>query len=109
MAVDGCAVSSRNSRPHSLYWKDELVGTVTDVAWVDFPWAGGKIVVAALSRDVRAALEYIERESNSDDGLQVWPFADELSENWRIVKPDGEVVEIWPPIIDFATGFVTWR
>jgi hypothetical protein len=94
---------------HLLYCGDQLVGVVTDVGWTDFPWAGGNISLAQLSAEVRAVLEYIDRESKTDDGLQDWPFPDELAEQWRIVKPDGEEVEIMPPVVDFAEGFVTWR
>ena len=94
---------------HRLYWRDQLVGVVTDVGWTDFPWAGGKIMVGELSGEVRAVLEYIGRESKTADGLQDWPFADEMAEHWRIVQPDGKEVEIMPPVVDFADGFVTWR
>jgi hypothetical protein len=94
---------------HNLYWKDQLIGTVTDVGWTDFPWAGGKIILADLSNEVREVLEYVDAESRSDDGLQDWPFDDEMAEHWRIVKPSGEEVEIMPPVVDFVDEFVTWR
>ena len=43
------------------------------------------------------------------EGLRDWPFPDELAEHWRIIKPEGTEIEIMPPIVDFAKGFVTWR
>lgn len=94
---------------HLLYWRDQLVGIVTDVGWTDFPWAGGKVAIATLSDEVCAVLEYIDFESKTDDGVNDWPFPDELAEHWKIVKPDGTEVEIMPPVVDFAEGFVTWR
>lgn len=82
---------------------------MTDVGWTDFPRAGGNIAVATLRDDVRAALESIDRESKTDEGVHDWPFPDELAEHWRVVKPDGTEVEIMCPVLDFADGFVTWR
>lgn len=92
-----------------LYWRDQLVGVVTDVSWADFPWAGGTIAVSPLTDELRAVLEHIDRQSSTDEGLRDWPFPDELAEDWRIVKPDGKDIEITPPVIDFAEGYVTWR
>ncbi len=97
------------SDEHRLYWKEQLVGIVTDVGWVDFPEAGGNITVGELSPEDRAVLEYIDTESKTDDGVCDWPFAEEFAEHWRIVKPDGTNVEITPPVLDFAESFVTWR
>lgn len=94
---------------HLLYWKDQLVGVVTGVGWTNFPWAGGRITIGKLSGEVRAALEYVDRESKSDDGLQDWPFPEELMDHWRVVKPSGEAVEVSLPVVDFADGFVEWR
>jgi hypothetical protein len=94
---------------HHLYWKDHLVGTITDVGWTDFPWAGGKIAIGNLSKEVREVLEYISKESESEDGLLDWPFPDEMADHWRIVKPSGEQVEITPPVVDFSDGHVRWR
>jgi hypothetical protein len=94
---------------HYLYWKGQLVGTITDVGWTDFPWAGGKLTIGDLSKEVREVLEHISAEAESEDGLQDWPFSDEMAEHWRIVKPDGKEVEIMPPVIDFSDGYVTWR
>jgi hypothetical protein len=94
---------------HLLYWRDQLVGVITDVGWVDFPWAGGKIALGDMSDEIRTVLEYIDHESKTDEGLQDWPFPDELAEHWRVVKPDGKEVEIMPPVVDFTDGVVTWR
>jgi hypothetical protein len=55
---------------HLLYWRDQLVGVVTDVGWTDFSWVGGKIAVGELSDEVRAVLEDIDRESKTLDGLR---------------------------------------
>jgi hypothetical protein len=94
---------------HLLYWRDQLVGVVTDVGWTDFPEVGGTFTVGQLSDEVRAVLEYIDRESKMDDGVQDWPFPDELADHWRVVKPDGTEVEIMPPVVDFADAYVYWR
>jgi hypothetical protein len=92
-----------------LFWKDRLIGEVTDVGWVDFLWAGGKLVIKKLSQKLRKALEYVFAESQSEDGLQEWPFPDELFWNWSVVKPDNTKVEIGIPIIDFTDGSIEWR
>jgi hypothetical protein len=94
---------------HQLFWREELVGIVTDVGWTDFPWAGGKITIGELSDEVRKVLEYIDCECKTEGGLQDWPFPEEYEENWRIIKPDGTEEEISFPIVDFALSFVTWR
>jgi hypothetical protein len=94
---------------HQLYWRDQLVGVVTGVGWTDFPWAGGKFALGELSGEIRTVLEYIDRESKTDEGVHDWPFPDEFAEHWRIVTPNGTEVEIMPPVIDFAVGHVTWR
>jgi len=70
---------------------------------------GAAILVNAPLAEVRAVLEYIDCESKRDDGVRDWPFPDELAEHWRVVKPDGTEVEIMPPVVDFADGYVTWR
>jgi hypothetical protein len=92
-----------------LYWKDRLVGTISDVHWSDFPWLIGKIALRRLTRPLRQALEYVSSESNSVDGLRDWPFAEELFWNWAVLNPDGSRKEIGIPIVDFATGYVEWR
>ena len=78
-----------NTGLHQLFWKDQLVGTITDVGWTDFPWAGGKFTLGQPSKELRDVLEYISKESATDEGLHDWPFPDEMGEHWRVVKPDG--------------------
>jgi hypothetical protein len=94
---------------HLLYCRNQLVGVVINIGWTDFPEVGGKIAVSQLSNEVRTALEYIDQESKTEEGVHNWPFPDGLAEHWRIVKPDGTEVEIMAPVVDFADGFVTWR
>jgi hypothetical protein len=102
-------MNASQSGQHVLYWRDQLVGVVTDVGYVDFPWAGGTIALGELSGEVRAVLEYIDRESKTEDGVQDWPFSDEMVDGWRIVKPDGTEVDILPPVVDFDDNSVSWR
>lgn len=96
-------------QPYTLYWKDQLVGTITDVRWTDFPWASGRFTMGSPSKKVRAVLEYVAARVATDDGLCDWPFSDALFDLWRIVQPNGTSVEISPPIIDFANGSIEWR
>ncbi|MBL8798931.1 MAG: hypothetical protein JNM56_33915 [Planctomycetia bacterium] len=93
----------------SLFWKDQLVGFVSDASVSDFPWVCGKFTVCPIPKELRAALEYIHRESNTDDGLQDWPFPEEFLDHWKIVQSDETARETSPPIIDFKKGIIDWR
>lgn len=95
-------------RAYQLFWKKEFVGTVTNIGYVDFPWAGGDIEMAVLSKELREVLEYVDAEVKTEDGLTDWPFPESFDEHWMLVKPDGEVLEISMPVIDFAKGYATW-
>jgi hypothetical protein len=95
--------------PLKLYWKDQLIGHVRDAGWSDFPWVCGKVSIINMSPDLREVLEYVHKESISEDGLRDWPYPEEYWEDWRMVKPDGTSREIMLPIIDFETGDIDWR
>ncbi|MBL8799217.1 MAG: hypothetical protein JNM56_35350 [Planctomycetia bacterium] len=95
--------------PLQLFWKDQLIGRITDAGWSDFPWMSGKVSINQIPPELREAMEYLHREATSDDGVTDWPFPEEFAAGWRMVKPDGTAVEISQPIIDFATGDVDWR
>jgi len=92
-----------------MYWRDQFVGTLTEVGFEDFPGAGGRIEIAELSPEVRAALEYVDREVNHGDGVYDWPFAEELLDHWRLVAPGGKEIEIGLVVIDFAARRASWR
>ncbi|HEY1174239.1 MAG TPA: hypothetical protein VGH19_22930 [Verrucomicrobiae bacterium] len=92
-----------------LYWKDQCLGTISEIEWADFPWAQGRFHAGDMSGEVREVLDYITTQSATEDGLIDWPFAEELGEQWKIVAPDGMTKEIAPPIIDFEEGSITWR
>jgi hypothetical protein len=101
--------SNSNRNPLRLYWKDRLIGEITDASWTDFPWVGGKIKLKRLAKEMRQVLNYVFEQSRSEDGLRDWPFVDELFWNWSILKPDGSREEIGIPIVDFADGSIEWR
>jgi hypothetical protein len=95
--------------PLQLFWKDHFIGTITQVGWSDFPWAGGKLAIEALDPDMRKVLEYVSTEAASEDGLHDWPFEDEYWNNWSVIKPNGIRIEICLPVIDFSDGYIEWR
>lgn len=95
---------------YRLLWRDQLIATITGVGWSDFPWACGKLVVVDMAPELRELLEWIGRESRTEDGItEDPPFEDELLEEWFIEKPDGTRTEIMIPVLDFADGSIEWR
>ena len=95
---------------HRLLWRDQLIATITDVGWWDFPWACGKLVAVEMDPRIRALLEWVLRESNTEEGIvDEPPFPEELLEDWFIEKPDGSRSEILIPVLDFADGTIVWR
>ena len=95
-------------QPLDLYWKNLLVGQVSDAAWSDFPWVFGKVTIFGMPADLRDAMEYLHRESHSEDGVCDWPFPEEFVWDWRVVDAEGESVDICQPIIDFEAGEIEW-
>lgn len=95
---------------YRILWRDQFVATVTDVGWLDFPWAWGKFRVAEMTPQMRGLLEWIDRESKTEDGIITdAPYPEELQLDWFLESPDGTRNEIMIPIFDFADGSVEWR
>jgi hypothetical protein len=92
-----------------LFWRDQLVGTITGARWSDFPWVSGTLTITQLSPNIRTALEYVAAQVDTEEGLTDWPFAEDLGYHWQIVRPDGTAKEVSLPIVDFSTGHVEWR
>ncbi|PSB50148.1 hypothetical protein [Chamaesiphon polymorphus] len=99
-----------DDRLFHLYWHDRLIGTITNISYIDFPWLGGIIAFEELSDNVRSALEYIDAALAEDyDRLPDVEFDVDPWEGWRIVAPDGKTIRMSPPVVDFVEGTVTWR
>ena len=99
-----------NEAVHRLLWRDHLIATVSEVRWSDFPWVGGKFIAVKMDAQIRELLEWIDRESKTDDGIvDDPPFPEELLTEWFIEKPDGSKTEIMIPVLDFSDGTIEWR
>ncbi len=99
-----------NDRTCYLYWREQLIGVITNAAYIDFPWLGGMIELAAISNDIKVAFTYFHAMVEEDtEQLPDLPIADEMWKDWFIVTPDGKKRNISPPIVDFENGDVTWR
>src|SRR5262245_27762605 len=94
--------------PLKLFWQNRRIGHITDAGWSDFPWASGKVSIVNMPPDLREALEWLHRESISEDGVTDWPFSEDFVWGWRLEQPDGTSEEISQPIIDFGSGDVEW-
>src|SRR5262249_46640480 len=108
-------VTAREERPPMksgvmrLYWKKQLVGEITEYAGSNFPWFGGKIALMRMSQPLRTVLEWFASQATADD-LEEPAFQDELLNNWSIVKPDGNRVELLGvPLVRIAQGLIEWR
>ncbi|MEM9214153.1 MAG: hypothetical protein AAGD25_07365 [Cyanobacteria bacterium P01_F01_bin.150] len=87
-----------------------MIATITDVDWADFPWACGKFVAADMEPQIRDFLEWIGRESKTENGItEDPPFEDELFDEWFIENPDGTRTAIMMPVLDFLSGAIEWR
>ena len=95
-------------QPLKLYWRDQLIGHISEAAWSDFPWALGKVSIVSMQPELREAMEYLHRESYTEDGVTDWPYPEEFVWDWSIVDSDGETTEIGQPIIDFNAGEIEW-
>lgn len=96
-------------RPHELYWKEQLVGIITEVSFSDFPWLSGRFEPRSMSKPLQEVLDWCAAQAEADE-LQDPPFESDLMEAWVIVKPDGSRHElILPPLIDFTEGLAEWR
>ncbi|BDM81391.1 hypothetical protein [Acaryochloris marina] len=95
---------------HRLLWRDQLIATITNVGWSDFPWVGGKFVATKMDSQIHELLEWIDCKSKTDDGMvDDPPFPEELLDDWYIEKPDGSKIEIMIPVLDFSAGTIEWR
>jgi len=98
-----------SSDVYRIFWRDELFATATDVGWEDFPWAGGKIILAQVRPEIVTVLQYVAAQSEIEEGHNDWPFTDTTWHEWRIVRPDGVSIEISPPVVDSNAGQAVWR
>jgi hypothetical protein len=93
-----------------LFWKDVLIGNISEPEWLDFPWAIGRFIPEQVDSEVHALLQWFHQENKKDDpDLLCAPFPDHFLENWTIVKSDGTRNEIGPPIPDFDDMTIQWR
>ena len=95
-------------QPIQLYWKELLVGQVSDAACSEHPWIVGKVELNAIPQGLRKALTYLYAQSLTDEGVTDWPFSDEFEVDWAVVYADGSSTEICEPLINFETGQIKW-
>jgi hypothetical protein len=95
--------------PLKLYWKNQLVGVITESTWSDFPWIAGRFEAQPIPNLLREVLTWFASQAKAEE-LQDPPFDADLVRNWAIVKPDQSRVELLlPPIVDFIKGLAEWR
>jgi hypothetical protein len=93
-----------------LLWNGRLVAAVSVEGYSDWPWATGKIASDQIPDDVRPFLEWVWKESNTEDGLTSDPpFPEEFMDNWSLETENGEIKPASVPIVDFNQGTVEWR
>jgi ribA/ribD-fused uncharacterized protein len=109
MEVRAALRAQRTAHAAVLMWKDTTIGSITGVAWSDFPWAEGQLTLATFPEKLRAVLAWFAAVVDEDD-LPDPPFPDDLMENWAVVRDDGTRHALpLPPIVDFKAGTITWR
>ncbi|MEM7345020.1 MAG: hypothetical protein AAF485_12320 [Chloroflexota bacterium] len=95
---------------YRLYWKDQLIGVITNVGWSDFPWVGGDFTPAPMDSKLRKYLELLHNEALDDDEEpDELLFQEAFSTGWSIERPDGSKTKIFAPMVDFAEGWIEWR
>ena len=92
----------------TLAWNGQALGHITDVQ-VDWPWAYGRFEAGDWPSDLRAAIEWLARQADSDDDLTDPPYPDEFYEGWSVVNSGGTFREIGAPVVDFVNGSIGWR
>lgn len=92
----------------TLCWNGKPLGRITEIGWVDFPWAGGRFAPDQWPADLRLAIEWFSRGQETCAGP---PFADmdRFCDGWTVLDPQGKVREIGPPVVDFVAGDIEWR
>ncbi len=91
-----------------LHWNGQLLGTIVEVGWSDWPWASGRLLSEKLSPELREVLQWFTRIADADE-LEDPPFAQHLVENWWLRSSDGRRYEICVPIVDFQSRMIEWR
>ena len=93
----------------TLCWNGQPLGRITGIQVYDWPWACGRFVPSTWPENLRAAIEWLARQAESDDDLVDPPYAQEFYENWSVEEPSRTVREIGVPIINFVEGRIEWR
>ena len=93
----------------TLCWNGKPVGRITEIETVDWPWMGGRFKSGRWPKGLRAAVEWLARQANSDGDLEDPPFSEDMLDGWTVVDPDDASREISPPAIDFEAGTIEWR
>lgn len=51
----------------------------------------------------------LARAAKSDDELPEPPHLSGHYDDWTVIEPDGNTVEIGTPVIEFDSGSIEWR
>jgi hypothetical protein len=73
----------------TLCWNGRPLGRITGIQVYDWPWACGRLVPSEWPPELRAAIEALAREANSDDELSDPPYHSGFHEGWSVVDPGG--------------------
>jgi hypothetical protein len=91
-----------------LFWKGTRIGVVTGHSLDAFPQVRGRLEVADLSSELRAALEWWARDADLDEVAEQ-PFPDEWVEDWWLRAADGTRLEAsWMPTVNFGEQTIEW-
>lgn len=94
--------------PSELFWNEQRVALIEGVAWIDFPWATGRLAAFSATPELLGALEWLSRVDEAEE-LEDPPFDAALLDGWHLRSPDGRDREVSAPVVDFEAGTATWR
>lgn len=91
-----------------LYHKEELIGTISNVAPEDTFEMSGDIALTVAALHYKRMFEYLTDEEALSNGATP-PFEEQLMEDWFIEDESGHRREIACPGIYFDDNEILWR
>ena len=101
-------MSAEPIEQYRLFCGSRLVGTISNVRWLDFPWPIGDFAPAAIDEDIRTVIAWFAAIGDAEE-LEDPPFPEPLLNDWWIERPGGDRKPVDVPIIDLADGTIEWR
>jgi hypothetical protein len=104
-----CGEEMMMSEPIKLLCNGRLVGVISRVGWLDFPWKAGDFAPAQeIDAEVRKVIDWFGAIGDADE-LTDPPFPEQMLTGWTLERANGDTKPVDVPIIDLEAGTIEWN